>query len=80
MSNQTLRERFRLSESSTNTVSQIITVAMGAGLVKLKPMLFWNVELRYLDQECGQIYTELDLVGSKKSSAAGNDRKGNEIR
>ena len=35
---------------------------MDAGLIKLKPMLFWNVELRYLDQECGQIYTELDLV------------------
>lgn len=37
MSNQTLRERFRLSESSTNTVSQIITAAMDAGLIKLDP-------------------------------------------
>lgn len=32
-----LRERFRLSESSTNTVSQIITATMDAGLIKLDP-------------------------------------------
>lgn len=37
MTNQSLRERFRLSDSSTNTVSQIITAAMDAGLVKLDP-------------------------------------------
>ena len=29
---------------------------------KLKHRLFWNIELRYTDPECGQIYTELDLV------------------
>ena len=37
MTNQSLRERFRLSDSSTNTVSQIITAAMDAGLIKLDP-------------------------------------------
>lgn len=37
MSNQTLRERFRLSEGSSNTVSQIITGAIDAGLIKLDP-------------------------------------------
>lgn len=37
MTNQSLRERFRLSDSSTNTVSQIITAAIDAGLVKLDP-------------------------------------------
>lgn len=37
MTNQSLRERFRLSTSSTNIVSQIITAAMDAGLIKLDP-------------------------------------------
>ena len=37
MTNQTLRERFRLSDSSTNTVSQIITAAMDKRLIKLDP-------------------------------------------
>ena len=37
MTNQSLRERFRLSDSSTNTVSSIITAAMEAGLIKLDP-------------------------------------------
>ena len=33
---------------------------------KLKHRLFWNIELRYVDPECGQIYTELDLVAQVK--------------
>lgn len=37
MTNQSLRERFRLSERSTNTVSQIITATTEAGLIKLDP-------------------------------------------
>jgi predicted HTH transcriptional regulator len=37
MTNKTLRERFRLSDSSTNTVSQIITAAIEADLIKLDP-------------------------------------------
>lgn len=37
MTNQSLRERFQLSASSTNTVSQIITSAMEAKLIKLDP-------------------------------------------
>lgn len=37
MTNQSLRERFGLSDSSTNTVSQIITAAMEANLIKLDP-------------------------------------------
>jgi predicted HTH transcriptional regulator len=37
MTNQSLRERFRLSDSSTNTVSQIITAAIETKLIKLDP-------------------------------------------
>jgi predicted HTH transcriptional regulator len=37
MTNQSLRERFRLSDSSSNTVSQIITATMETGLIKLDP-------------------------------------------
>ncbi|MCH6255666.1 hypothetical protein MLD52_03855 [Puniceicoccaceae bacterium K14] len=37
MTNQSLRERFRLSDSSTNTVSQIITAAIDAKMIKLDP-------------------------------------------
>ena len=37
MTNQSLRERFGLSESSSNTVSQIITATMEQGLVKSDP-------------------------------------------
>lgn len=37
MTNQSLRERFGLSESSTNSVSQIITVAIDSNLIKLDP-------------------------------------------
>lgn len=34
MTNQTLRERFRLSEARSSTVSQIISATIGAGLIK----------------------------------------------
>lgn len=37
MTNQSLRERFGLSDSSTNTVSQIITAAIESNLIKLDP-------------------------------------------
>ena len=37
MTNQSLRERFGLSNRSTNTVSQIITAAMESNLIKLDP-------------------------------------------
>lgn len=37
MTNQSLRERFGLSEGSSNTVSQIITATMEQGLVKSDP-------------------------------------------
>lgn len=37
MTNQSLRQRFGLSESSSNTVSQIITSAIEDGLIKLDP-------------------------------------------
>lgn len=37
MTNQSLRERFGLSEGSSNTVSQIITATMDQGLVKSDP-------------------------------------------
>jgi ATP-dependent DNA helicase RecG len=37
MTNQSLRERFGLSEGSSNTVSQIISATMEQGLVKLDP-------------------------------------------
>lgn len=37
MSNQTLRERFKLSESSTNTVSGILTATIEASLIKPDP-------------------------------------------
>jgi len=37
MTNQSLRERFGLSERSGNTVSQIITAAVEQGLVKVDP-------------------------------------------
>lgn len=37
MTNQSLRDRFGLSDSSTNTVSQIITAAIEAHLIKLDP-------------------------------------------
>ena len=37
MTNQSLRERFGLSEGSSNTVSQIITATMEQGLVKNDP-------------------------------------------
>lgn len=37
MTNQSLRQRFGLSSSSTNTVSAVITAAMEAGLIKLDP-------------------------------------------
>ena len=37
MTNQSLRERFGLSEGSINTVSQIITSAIEQGLVKNDP-------------------------------------------
>lgn len=37
MTNQSLRERFRLSSGSTNTVSQIITAAIDTNLIKLDP-------------------------------------------
>ncbi len=37
MTNQSLRERFGLSESSSNTVSQIISATIDQGLVKLDP-------------------------------------------
>ena len=37
MTNQSLRERFGLSDSSTNTVSQIITAAIDSNLIKLDP-------------------------------------------
>ena len=37
MTNRSLRERFQLSNSSTNTVSQIITAAIDSELIKLDP-------------------------------------------
>ncbi|MDP3654418.1 MAG: ATP-binding protein [Rhodoferax sp.] len=37
MTNQSLRERFGLSESSSNTVSQVITGTMEQGLIKTDP-------------------------------------------
>ena len=37
MTNQSLRDRFGLSDSSTNTVSQIITATIEANLIKLDP-------------------------------------------
>jgi predicted HTH transcriptional regulator len=37
MTNQSLRERFGLSESSSNTVSQIINATIEQGLVKNDP-------------------------------------------
>lgn len=37
MTNQSLRERFGLSEGSSNTISQIITATMEQGLVKSDP-------------------------------------------
>ena len=37
MTNQSLRERFGLSASSTNTVSHIITAAVDSNLIKLDP-------------------------------------------
>ena len=37
MTNQSLRERFGLSEGSSNTVSQIITATIEQGLVKNDP-------------------------------------------
>lgn len=37
MSNQTLRERFKLSESSTNTISGILTATIDANLIKPDP-------------------------------------------
>lgn len=37
MTNQSLRERFGLSERSGNTVSQIISTAVEQGLVKNDP-------------------------------------------
>lgn len=37
MTNQSLRERFRLSDGSTSTVSQIITASIDANLIKLDP-------------------------------------------
>ena len=37
MTNQSLRERFGLSEGSSNTISQIITAAMEQGLIKIDP-------------------------------------------
>ena len=37
MTNQSLRQRFGLSSSSTNTVSAVITAAIEAGLIKLDP-------------------------------------------
>jgi predicted HTH transcriptional regulator len=37
MTNQSLRERFKLSDSSSNTVSKIITDTIDAGFIKLDP-------------------------------------------
>lgn len=37
MTNHSLRERFGLSDSSTNTVSQIITATIDSNLIKLDP-------------------------------------------
>ena len=37
MTNQSLRERFGLSEGNSNTISQIITATMEQGLVKIDP-------------------------------------------
>jgi ATP-dependent DNA helicase RecG len=46
MSNQTLRERFQLSSSSSSSVSRIISAAKDAGLVKLD--VSGSTSLRYL--------------------------------
>ena len=43
MTNQSLRERFGVSEGSSNTISQIITAAVDQGLVKNDPVNFYGV-------------------------------------